>query len=1390
MGSYCCSPRNKKTKSITSLSSNINNTNNKEENKNNLLQKKNNSTENIKGSKVPSTSAASVYKIVPEIYEIRKFGIDLKPRTKITHPLKFIFHFHDFKCKHLIEDTIYILRIIFDGKEYPLSFGNGKNPNFIFDETIGKEITFEKMENSYFEVYLYTHKSKSTNMQFYKEKTMTEILNEAQIFACFKINLLTVALAPKNHDLELVDPRRNGNNRVVLGRINYCASCRQVENISIKVKSFKIDLKELNYNEIALNLKYENASLGWFKESEYTENLIGKPNTTDNVMTYQYSNIDEGIISLNNKNNLNDSSLLLDEINSNLNEKNKKSSINSNSGNSNYSKQNHKLLLSGKMCMNDLFSSEITLNIFSVRLQEKKENKKENGKQNTIIKTNNYKTNKNKSDNSLIDLSEDIDENEIHNAATFKKDNNFLAEIIETNEFNEKEELPEEKKHIKNNKTDLINRLSTNKKINKSFLMEFKSRSAKKHKTTRLIPSTKKLLILENAYTLIGVISLNFYKILYEHEDKIVRETSKFFQSMSNVKNALNKTLSGSKINVNGFEETLQNKSPTNNNLKKHNDEEQKIQHLTCNIIDNVNQYFVEKIYWKGEAIGTINVNLEISNLPLMKQIMFGVMTETGFEINSIFLYDNLNLSNDLPEELLELIKIKERFEQEISTNINQNDFDKNISNILLLMKKYLSKSIDDSCLYYGYSSNKDLFQGQNVLLDLGINCFDLIDKLNFDHRKKVLDIIKLILQRSEFDLGTVSVSWFKTCHIVKAKRVSCENTNNKKRIDTINNIDTDSDKFNKSNNSLQKTKSAFLLEECEYEFKDKYLIENHVIEKFLKLYTNALNFCLDNLVKGKNIDTESHEFTNYFLSLAYFRIPLYREAFINTIYSKIDVKNPKYVKFAYHNLQKTTPVDYMHFGVSSNLMFWDDLFYKKLDSALNRFLLMYKSQSPENKNLNKYLEDINAIKEQLMDLKYITSSEDNQKNYNYYQTSVNKYHWSNKVNKRDFIFYDLVLELLKFIYSMWNKVNTRNFHDRSMSMKKRRSIIYTPIRFNVNLMDIPGIEKLIEVINYDLIMKDVKLYPKQIHEIIPMLYSDISIINNCIDYMIRSTNIYDTQSIFNLVDILDSLFNKDLKYKNFHKYEIRDGINYHIIQKSFFVIINSDNSLAIAKYIWFYYKNITKLNYKHVNEVITYIIIPFFFKFFFHWSFQIRNIFYHFIIYIIKYRLKSKIKDKKFSNSDDSTKSLFFVSKRLSMNIFENLLKNNEDENDKQEEDDEEIYKKKAEMNQFYYFGEYFNEKMKIVKNLQKIIEKEKYNVDFMEKIDTKKYRKDIEVIPEEYHENITIGIFQYNKVVEEFNDWLKNINEKKIQEKDIEYPKIDIVMIKDDTIQYELEI
>jgi len=73
---------------------------------------------------------------------------------------------------------------------------------------------------------------------------------------------------------------------------------------------------------------------------------------------------------------------------------------------------------------------------------------------------------------------------------------------------------------------------------------------------------------------------------------------------------------------------------------------------------------------------------------------------------------------------------------------------------------------------------------------------------------------------------------------------------------------------------------------------------------------------------------------------------------------------------------------------------------------------------------------------------------------------------------------------------------------------------------------------------------------------------------------------------------------------------------------------VESDNSLAIAKFLWFYYKNNSLINLHHIGDIIK-CIISNFFKFFFHWSFQIREIFYFFITFILGHKLKNRIKSK-----------------------------------------------------------------------------------------------------------------------------------------------------------------
>ena len=1232
----------------------------------------------------------------PEIYSINKFGIQVKTKQKLSQPLKFIFHLYNFKCKMLAENTLYILQIIFDGKEFPLSFGHGNNPSFVFNETFGKEITFEKMSTSFMEINLYTHKTMLNNKNL-PYMTKGEILSQSQIFSFFKINLLTIAIAPEKHDFVLIDPKRI---RVQLGRISYYISCKHMEDLNMKINGFRMNLKNLKYNEIALNLKFGNKNFNREKESQYTESFIGEPNSSENSMIYEYSDekedkdednsfIDEkcsydsnyiineeneisenkksnedNIINTNSNNNQeenniinNGQSITNNNINNLVNSNNEKNMIDYQKKNDK-NKISEKLFLHGNMSMEDLFNSEITLNVFSVRLQ----NKDESHKNDNILVSQNLKP---------------------------KKD--FFM-----------------------------------KKISLPTIAVSNNRRRSRHNKLLLIHS----------YKLIGIIVLNFNKILNDLEGKISKVSYRLFQSMSNKKNSLIKTLSGSKIMKYGIEEDLTNKAQSNKNLYninlKDNELTNRIQNLIINLLQNETLCFTEEIYWEGESIGNIEVNLEISNLPLIRQIRFGVMTETGFEINSIFLYDNLNISNDLPEELIELSKLKEKFEKEI-------DF-----SILKKIKICLEKTIEENFLYYGYSSNKDLFQGQAVIIDLGLGLFDFLDKVNFEYLHIIFEILKLILKRSEFDLGTLSVKWFRPKLVIRQK----QSTYNIKTY--------------KGNNS--KSLFSFNYDEFEYEFNDEYLIESHLVEKYLNFHSQILNYCLDNLNKGKNINNESKDFTYFYLSLAFFQIPSFRVTFINEISKSIDLNEPKYLKFSKYNFIDFSKLDSIS-NSECNAMLWDMLFYQKLDSSINFYIKKHihnrKKKNIDKKN-NNTIEKINLIKEQLMNMKYITEIKDEKDN----NVNIYKQNWYIKLRKRDYIFYDLIVELFNFM----------NIFRHKISINSNQSSQLFNFKNTEKMTNISGIGTLLNVIYYDLIVKDAKNYPKQIKEIIPNFYTDISIINKFITLMILTTNVYDTLSIFNLLNILDEIFNKRLQYNDYDKNYIKDNADYNLIKKSFFIIVNSDNSLAIAKFIWFYYKNISILNYNHINEVIESILTSLFFKLFFHWSFQVREIFYYFIIFILGFKIKKQIKslnDEKVDNNiiQDINKSF---NNKCTIRIFEDI-------------NDESSQRSMILKKEIFYVEKILKEDMDIIIELQKIVEKEKYDLIHKDNIEQIKDKSLLEKIPRESHGNVIECIKQYNFVYTKFVIWKKNIDDNHIPEDKIEYPKMDISLIKDDTIQYD---
>ena len=54
------------------------------------------------------------------------------------------------------------------------------------------------------------------------------------------------------------------------------------------------------------------------------------------------------------------------------------------------------------------------------------------------------------------------------------------------------------------------------------------------------------------------------------------------------------------------------------------------------------------------------------------------------------------------------------------------------------------------------------IYQSQAIINDLDLGLFELLDKMGFEYLHIKFEILKLILKRVEFDLGTLSRNWFK----------------------------------------------------------------------------------------------------------------------------------------------------------------------------------------------------------------------------------------------------------------------------------------------------------------------------------------------------------------------------------------------------------------------------------------------------------------------------------------------------------------------------------------------------------------------------------------------------------------------------------------------------
>ena len=111
-------------------------------------------------------------------------------------------------------------------------------------------------------------------------------------------------------------------------------------------------------------------------------------------------------------------------------------------------------------------------------------------------------------------------------------------------------------------------------------------------------------------------------------------------------------------------------------------------------------------------------------------------------------------------------------------------------------------------------------------------------------------------------------------------------------------------------------------------------------------------------------------DFTYFYLAIAFLQNPQFRNSFIKVVSNSVDLKDKNYIKFLNRINNLYTRKDS---SATNNFILWDILFYQRLESSINYCLNKINKNNLDSSNSSYKIENINALKEQLMNIKLLT---------------------------------------------------------------------------------------------------------------------------------------------------------------------------------------------------------------------------------------------------------------------------------------------------------------------------------------------------------------------------------------------------------------------------------
>lgn len=337
----------------------------------------------------------------------------------------------------------------------------------------------------------------------------------------------------------------------------------------------------------------------------------------------------------------------------------------------------------------------------------------------------------------------------------------------------------------------------------------------------------------------------------------------------------------------------------------------------------------------------------------------------------------------------------------------------------------------------------------------------------------------------------------------------------------------------------------------------------------------------------------------------------------------------------------------------------------------------------------------------------------------------VNNKDWQNRFSSKGNVFFMFIKRLVEYIKS------------------------HIVINIEIDWAFIPGFDIIYFILINEIKDKETCNLSMQFLEVLNLFISDYKLTNIFLKAIALKTNIFQVSSVNTFFTFLDMIFKGSAK----EGLKLHHHIDYHIISNCVEILIKQDHSINISKALWFLYGNSEYMDVENSYEIIKGQILDIHFNdLFFHWSWQVRQIFYHYLIFILYYKFS-----KLYSSKNDGA-----ISKMKNNRAYEKITN---------------IYEiSKTKIDEYVKIGTYIKDN-RFDPNAKKRFS---FN-DYYSRISLNNESK----IDEKFSRFAPQSFLHFLEINAEFKNWNdENVRKKKLN---LEYPIMYVEDIKDDVIEYK---